>query len=387
VYDFHHPTTEPPMRSLAVLLFVAVPLLAADPAHPVFKEGKHKGGELKLVDGVPLTVTTGTPEEIGEQLGELIGKNATDPKPVLDDFLDAVKLKSTMPVMKRLSGGLKGSFPADHLTEMEALAKHAGYDADLLPVCNTIYDLSSSFMGCSTLVLDKTRTADGKVLFGRLFDWVPSKGLPERSVVIVCKPKGKRAFASVTLAPITGVISGMNDAGLCVTLNEIALKSAKDKSKFDWQGVPTLFVFRRVLEECETVAEAEKLVRDMKHTTTACMTVVDAKGGAVFEISPKSVEVRTPTGGMLACTNTFVSDGLGTATKPCPRLTKLNEAEKADDKLSVKDVFARLDGVNQKKATIQAMVFEPADKKLHLKITDGKESATKSKAVVIEPFK
>ncbi len=375
------------MRSLAVLLFVALPLLAADPAHPVFKEGKHKGGELKLVEGLPVVTVSGTPGEIGEQLGELIGKNATDPNPVLDDFLEAVGLKGMLPILKRLSGGLKGSFPADHLAEMEALAKHAGYEPDLLPVCNTIYDLSSSFMGCSTLVLDKTRTADGKVLFGRLFDWVPSKGLPERAVVLIVKPKGKRAFASVTLAPITGVISGMNDAGLCVTLNEIALKSAKDKSKFDWQGVPTLLAFRRVLEECETVAEAEKLIRSMKRTTTACMTVADTKGGAVFEISPKSVEVRTPTGGMLACTNTFVSEGLGTAAKPCPRLTKLNEAEKAEDKLSVKDLFARLDGVNQKKATIQAMVFEPADKKLHLKITDGQESATKAKTVVIEPFK
>ena len=366
-----------------LVLLLAAPLWAADPK-PVFKEGKHNGGELKFVDGVPVVTVSGTPAEIGEQLGELIGKNATDPNPVLDDFLDAVKLKGTLPILKKLSGSLQKGFPADHLGEMEALAKQAGYELDVLLVSNTIYDLSSSMMGCSTLVLDKTRTADGKLLFGRLFDWVPSKGLPERAVVIVCKPKGKRAFASVTLAPITGVISGMNDAGLCVTLNEIALKSAKDKSKFDWEGVPTLLAFRRVLEECETVAEAEKLLRDMKRTTTACMTVADAKGGAVFEISPKSVEVRTPTNGMLGCTNTFVSEGLGTATKVCPRFEKLKETEKGDSKLSVNDVFDRLDGVNQKKGTIQAMVFEPADRKLHLKLGDGKESATKSKAVVLD---
>lgn len=365
-----------------LVLFLAAPLVAQPSA--VFKEGKHKGGELKFVDGVPVVTVAGTPAEMGEQLGQLIGKNATDPNPVLDDFLDAVKLKGTLPVLKKLSGSLKGNFPADHLAEMEALAKQAGYELDVLLVSNTIYDLSSSMMGCSTLVVDKSRSESGAVLFGRLFDWVPSKGLPDRAAVVVYKPKGKRAFAAVTLAPITGVISGMNDAGLCVTLNEIALKSAKDQSKFDWEGVPTLLAFRRVLEECGTVEEAEKLLRGMKRTTTACMTAADANGGAVFEISPKSVEVRTPCNGVCCCTNTFVSDGLCTATKPCPRLEKLKEAEKGDGKLGVKEVFDRLDGVNQKKGTIQAMVFEPAAKTLHLKLGDGKESATKSKEVTLE---
>ena len=166
----------------------------------------------------------GTPAEIGEQLGELIGTNASDPNPVLDDFLEAVGRKGGLPFLKKLAGGLKANFPPDHLAEMTALAERAGYDPDVLLVCDTMYDLSSGF-GCSTLVLDKTRTESGKPLFGRLFDWVPSKGLPERACVLVVRPKGKRAFASVTLAPITGVFSGMNDAGLCVTLNEILLKS------------------------------------------------------------------------------------------------------------------------------------------------------------------
>jgi hypothetical protein len=366
----------------ALVLLLAVPLWADSNA--VFKEGKHKGGELKFVDGVPVVTVSGTPAEIGEQLGELIGKNATDPNPVLDDVLDAAGVKGTMPLMKRLARRLKDNFPADHLAEMEALAKQAGYELDVLLVSNTIYDLSSSLMGCSTLVVDAKRATGGKVLFGRLFDWAPSKGLAERAAVVVFKPKGKRAFASVTLAPITGAFSGMNDAGLCVTLNEIALKSAKDKSKFDWEGVPTLLAFRRVLEECETVADAEKLLRGMKRTSTACMTVADAKGAAVFEISPKSVEVRTPNNGVCICTNCFVSDGLGTDKPTCKRLAKLREEETGDDKLGVKEVFERLDAVHQGKWTLQAMVFEPAERKLHLKLGDGKESATKTKAVTLE---
>jgi len=37
--------------------------------------------------------------------------------------------------------------------------------------------------------------------------------------------------------------------------------------RFDPQGDPMLLTFRRVLEECATVEEAEKLLRQTRHTT------------------------------------------------------------------------------------------------------------------------
>ena len=55
----------------------------------------------------------------------------------------------------------------------------------------------------------------------------------EHTLVVVYRPKGKHAFAAVTISPITGVISGMNDAGLAVTINEISLRQSADKATFD----------------------------------------------------------------------------------------------------------------------------------------------------------
>jgi predicted choloylglycine hydrolase len=278
---------------------------------------------------------------------------------------------------------LKPGIPADHLAEMESLAKTSGRDLDVVIVANTMYDLSSG-VGCSTLVVEKPRSATGGVVFGRLFDWMPTKGLSERTAVVVMKPEKKHAFAMVTITPITGVVSGMNDAGLCLTINEIRLRDSKDKAAFNWEGVPMLLAFRRVLEECTTVGEAEKLLRDLKRTTSACMTIADADGGAVFEITPKSIEVRSANKGVTCCCNDFRTDTLATKAKPCIRLEKLLTAETSDDKLGVDEVFARLDKVNQGKKTMQAMVFEPGKKVLHLKIGDGTESATKLKAVTLD---
>ena len=285
---------------------------------------------------------------------------------------------------KLVARNLKPNFPVDHRTELEALSKASGYEIDLLWFVNTIYDLSSG-MGCSTMLVESSRSKTKAPLFGRNFDWVPSKGLPQQAIVFVFKPEGKYAFASITLAPITGVISGMNEHGLSVTINEILLKQSKDKAKFNWDGIPTMLAFRRVLEECKTIDEAEKLLRGTKRTTSASMSICDTKGGAVFEITPKTIEVRKQTNDLTLCTNHFVSDELGIAPKPgCWRLAKLLETQKGDAKLGVDEVFAELEAVNQKASTLQSMVFEPTKTTLHLKLGDGKTSATKAKATTLD---
>jgi len=67
-----------------------------------------------------------------------------------------------------------------------------------------------------------------------------------------------------------------------------------------------LLSFRRVLEECGTVAEAEEVPpAPCRATTTCCMTICDKDGGAVFELTPKSLEVRTHENGVCCCTNHF----------------------------------------------------------------------------------
>ena len=369
---------------LGSMLLLALAVSASAQADSVFKPGKHNGGELKFVSGVPVLIVGGKPADIGEQIGTLVGKNSPDPRPVLDDFLKAIKLENSFDALKLVARNLKPNFPADHRTEIEAISKASGYEPDLLWFINTTYDLSTN-MGCSTMMVETARSKTKAPIFGRNFDWVASKGLPQQAMVIVFKPAGKYAFASITLCPITGVISGMNEHGLSCTINEVHLGQSKDKSKFNWDGVPTLLAFRRVLEECKTVAEAEKLLRGMKRTTTASLSICDTEGGAVFEITPKTIGVRKPTNDLTLCTNHFTSDSLGLPPKKeCWRLTKLMKTQAADAKLGVEEIFAELDAVSQKEKTLQSMVFEPATRTLHLKLGDGKTSATKSKPAVIE---
>jgi predicted choloylglycine hydrolase len=379
---------------LLVLLLMLPCVALAQVASP-FKPGTHGPAELKFVDSVPVLTLAGTPEQIGEQMGVLVGKNSPDPTPHLMEFLKEAMARGTFPAylkgltpeavlppLKLLARDLKPGFPKDHLAEMEAMAKTSGYDLDLFLFVNAVYDLHTG-MGCSTFVVEKGRSANGQPLFGRNFDWLASKGLPQQAMVMVVKPVGKRAFATVTIAPITGAISGMNDAGLAVSINAIGLKSVGDKSAFDKKGTPMLLLFRQVLEECATVEDVEKFLKNARRTTSACLTACDVHGGAVFEITPKNVELRNADKDITLCTNHFCTS-LKAKDKACWRMDKLVAARDSTGSLSVESVFSTLQSVHQKASTIQTMVFEPAARTLHVKLGDGVKPATDFKAVKLE---
>ncbi|MBL8865504.1 MAG: hypothetical protein KF873_08345 [Gemmataceae bacterium] len=370
------------LRRFLVLALLLAVVPAALAQAPTFPEATHKGGKLAHVAGLPVLTVQGAPEEIGEQFGVLAIKNAPGIDALLAQFLKDTKQEEAFEGIKVLSKQLKKNLPKDHLTEMDAAAKAAGREPDLLYFANTVYDLSSG-MGCSTVIVEPGRSATGNTIFARNFDWMNSKGIDRHTLVVVWKPKGKKAFATITISPLSGCVSGMNEDGLAVTINEIHLKQSKDKPSFNWKGTPTLALFRRVLEECSTVAEAEALLRKAERTSTSCMTACDAKGGAVFEITPKTIVARKAKNDVCCCTNHFCTDELGIGQK-CDRLPKLEALQGTEEKLGIEDVFQSLHAVNAGKFTLQAMVFEPKARMLHLKLGDTVKSATVMKATTLD---
>ena len=353
--------------SAYLVLVLAAAVQAGPPSG--FPDATHKAGRLKHVDGLPVLVVRGTPAEIGEQFGVLAVKNAPGLDALQKQFLTDVGLEKQERLIKFMARRLEPGIPESHLQELKAAVKVSGRDLGDAIFPNTIYDLSSG-MGCSTIVVEKTRSQTGHPMLARNFDWMPSAGINEHTLVVVYHPTGKHAFATVTISPITGCISGMNDAGLALTLNEIHIHKSADKSAFDWDGTPIMFAFRRVLEECTTVAEAVALLRKMPLTTTACMTICDRESGAVIEMTPKTVNVRTADAGITCCTNHFLTDGLKVG-RACWRLPKLEAMRTGSDEYGIVDLFARLAAVNQGDKTLQSMVFEPAELVLHLRYGPG----------------
>lgn len=344
--------------------------LALGPGRPAgsqvfeFREGASQGGQLKIINELPVLVVEGTPEVMGRQAAALTSEAVKR----LEDFPRALVLlmgrQREWPKYVATARAIFEQAPSDHRRELEACAAALDVDRDKLIALNTVLDVYGGF-GCSSLIVEGKRSATGSPLFGRNLDFNGIGVLQRFNLVVVYRPTGKHAFASIGFPGLFGVLSGMNDRGLALALHGVF--TARDGSPgFDSEGMPCTLLYRRVLEECSTVEEAEKLLRESRHTTALSVVLCDRRGGAVAEVSPGGVAVRRGSDGICACTNHFRA-GRRVPVDFCPRYAALARSS-AVDQLSLADIARKLDEVNQGIETLQTMVFEPRPLRLHLAV-------------------
>ncbi len=332
----------------------------------VYPEARHGRGELRYLDGVPVAIFQGSPEEIGAQHAALVLQPGAKLLDYPQDFVAAGGREASWPLVVEASKSLWKQSPQRYQRELAALVENSQHDAaqvdaEAVSVSNTLLELRR--LGCSTLIVEPQQSATGGPLFGRNFDLPPLGVLDKYSLVMVFRPTGFRAFAAVSFPSLIGLFSGMNDAGLAVATLDV-YESADQSTRFDISGVPLALVFRQILEECTTVDQAERLLKSIQATTWMNLAVCDRDGGAVFEITPQTVVRREASEGILPCTNHFRSAGLAVDQR-CWRYEKLSAATAAVP-LDVEAVHGYLHQANQGKFTLQTMVFEPRELVLHL---------------------
>jgi predicted choloylglycine hydrolase len=364
-----------PVPIVAFIFFCAALLTAAEPFR--FPEASHGKGKLQYINDLPVLIVEGTPEEIGEQVGILAAKPAPQILNIFQEFLKIRGLEKAWPWLVQVSHLMEAQFPPDYVKEMEAAAKASSLDRDKVIVLHTIYDIAK-LSGCSSLYVEPDRSATKTLLLGHNLDFYAIANVHEFSLVVVCKPQGKHAFASIGFPGLFGCMSAINDAGLSLVTNEVT--STSDGSpKFDLKGVPFILAFRRIMEECTTVDEAEKLIRSIRRTSTINLTVCDKKEGRIFEVTPKNVKVRPADKGLGMCTNHFRCKEVATNMN-CWRYDVLLKTQDLKT-VGRKEIAKKLDEANQGDSTIQTMIFEPATLRLDLAIGKGPTSAKPMKTL------
>ena len=356
---------------ILTLLLVLHVLERATSGEPFrYPEAVHGKGELKYVNGVPLLVVQGEPGEIGEQVGVLSVKPASNLFKLAPEFLQTQGIERMYPALLKMCNFMALRFPVAHLSELEATAKASGQPRGLFLFGNAFPDVME-IGGCATLVVEGKRSTTGGPLFGRNLDWPPVGPLCEYALVTVYRPARRHAFASIGYPGMIGCASGINDAGLALAMLDV--NRSNDKSaRFNPAGIPCLLMLRRILEECTTIGEAEKLVRSVERTTMYNVTLCDKNRAAVLEITSKNVFVRQPEASICVCTNHFRTPGLATSTE-CGRFRILDKSREIKT-LALADVVMQMHAVNQGAATMQTMVFEPSTLTLHLAFGRGPAS-------------
>ena len=340
-------------------------VVAADPASDLrpYPERVAGEGRLTYIQDTPVMFLSGTPEELGRQQAKLIGDVIN---PMLDMPRDVVAhhgYAHIWPLVTAMSRILVNNAPPHYQREINAFIEAGKLNRDGIYVGNSLVELRR-IGGCSAFVVLPKRSKSGELLFGRNFDF-PSFGVLDKyHCLMIVRPKEKHAFASIGYPGMVGVISGINDAGLSVATLDV-YRSADGAPIFDPTGVPLAMTYRRLLEECSTIAEAEALLKSVKRTTYMNLAVADAEQAVVFEITPLTVGVRPPVNSVLTCTNHFRLNGLWT-NESCRRMDALNAANRGGEKFGVSDVQKVMHRVNQGEMTLQTMVFEPKSLQLHL---------------------
>ncbi len=373
------------VRSFPVilLLLLAVSAARAETAR-VFAEGRSGGGELRYINDLPVLIVAGTPEEIGRQKGVLtaaaVKKIAEYPQMLLKRAgINDDQLKKCRERCEQLARQL----PEDYRVELRAASKEYGVDRDLGLLANMLPDIYRGGFSCSSLMVDAAHSKTKGPLFGRNLDFYTLGILDKYSLVTVHRPKGKHAFASIGFPGLFGCLSGINDAGLSLAVHEVYL--ARDgAAMFNPKGMPYTFAFRRVLEECATVQEAEKMLRATPRTTILSLALCDPRDAVVLEMTPKTVEARHAIDGICACTNHFRTSELAVFTW-CPRYRKLIQT-RMFDQVGIADVYRKLQEVHLGKLTVQTMIFEPAALKLHLAIGSCPSSSLPLKLLELKPL-
>ncbi len=179
---------------------------------------------------------------------------------------------------------------------------HAAHDVSYMMIDNPLI----SRAGCTAFGAWGKATANQHLITGRNFDWEAAEVFSRDRVVEMCEPDGGIPFISLSWAGMAGVVSGMNRAGVSVTVN--GAPSALPNEI----GTPVAMVARDILQHAHNLDESLKIMRAAKVFVSTIWLVGSRADGKfiVVEKTPAVMNVREPAGDSIVCPNHFETDGI-----------------------------------------------------------------------------
>ena len=370
-------------RRLALVEVKARLGLVKKPAPPRWTPRTSGKGRLDIVKGVPVLRLEGTPEEMGEQAGTLVGEES---RALAECYLPS--FMGTRAELEKARVQAREMFwpnlTEDEQAEIQAFAKASGISLEDMLLAQGFADLYRAW-ACSTIGATGP-AAPGEPVLARNLDFVDMGFLHDYSCVLVAHPKNKQAYVAVTWPGLVGVLSGMNDQGVA-----LAVMVVHDEEGCA-PGVPFGIAFRRALEQSKSAADVSALLSNTQLTVANNLMVVDGNGDALLlELAPTSpgvVERHPDARGLLFSTNHFQSPARKetrmslTYLSSTSRLRAVENACVHQDVLTVPVAIAALRAGAAGIRNVQSMVFLPKSGKLYVAL--GKPPAAQHEFVELD---
>lgn len=207
--------------------------------------------------------------------------------------------------------------PEEYKAEIYGLSFYAGDKYDYLAddylrilYLHGAHDIGHAFqdlalVGCSSFAAWGDKTEDGSLIIARNFDFYAGDDFSKEKIIAFVKPKSGYNFMYVTWPGMIGVVSGMNEEGLTVTINA-------GKSKVPMEAkTPISIVTREILQYASNLEEAIDIAKKRQVFVSESIFVGSAndKKAITIEVSPENFGVyEVENGNQLICTNHFQSE-------------------------------------------------------------------------------
>ncbi len=179
-----------------------------------------------------------------------------------------------------------------------------------------------ALVGCTSFGTWDAASEDSTMIIGRNFDFYVGDDFSRNKIILFENPSHGYQFMSITWGGFIGVVSGMNEKGLTVTIN--AAKSSIPSGS----ATPVSLVAREILQYAANIDEAIAIAHKRTMFVSESFLVGSAADNkaVIIEKTPDTLDVYDPGSDHILCANHFQSKALAGSE---PNLKQISESASA----------------------------------------------------------
>ena len=276
---------------------------------------KNKYGQWELV-------VSGNPLKIGNDMGALSSELIKDQEKY---FFDKVNLMVPSKFKRYLlrnflswySRKMYLNVTEEYKTEIYGISKFGISDNNLFGsnylktlFLHSAHDIGHAFqdlaiVGCTSFAVWGDKTADGSLLIARNFDFYAGDEFAKEKQLSFINPDKGYKYMSVSWPGMIGVVSGMNEKGITVTIN-----AAKSDIPLTAK-TPISFVSKEIIQYASNIDEAIEIAKRREVFVSESILVGSSSDNkaVIIEMSPEKFgvyDIKNTT--EIVCSNHFQSD-------------------------------------------------------------------------------